>query len=79
MGVDGTLKDRLRGTPAEGKVLAKTGTLRLSNALAGYATHRLGGAAGLRRPGQQPHGPVPRGGGRDRRDRRAVPLVVRRG
>jgi D-alanyl-D-alanine carboxypeptidase/D-alanyl-D-alanine-endopeptidase (penicillin-binding protein 4) len=38
MGVDGTLKDRLRGTPVEGKILAKTGTLRLTNALAGYAT-----------------------------------------
>jgi D-alanyl-D-alanine carboxypeptidase/D-alanyl-D-alanine-endopeptidase (penicillin-binding protein 4) len=42
MGVDGTLKDRLRRTPAEGKVLAKTGTLRLSNALAGYATAASG-------------------------------------
>ncbi len=42
MGVDGTLKDRLRGTPAEGKVLAKTGTLRLSNALAGYTTAASG-------------------------------------
>jgi D-alanyl-D-alanine carboxypeptidase/D-alanyl-D-alanine-endopeptidase (penicillin-binding protein 4) len=42
MGVDGTLEDRLRGTPAAGKVLAKTGTLRLSNALAGYATAASG-------------------------------------
>jgi D-alanyl-D-alanine carboxypeptidase/D-alanyl-D-alanine-endopeptidase (penicillin-binding protein 4) len=35
-GVDGTLKSRLRGTPAEGRVRAKTGTLRGANALAGY-------------------------------------------
>jgi len=38
MGVDGTLKDRLRGTPVEGRILAKTGTLKRANALAGYAT-----------------------------------------
>ena len=38
MGVDGTLKHRLRATRAEGRVLAKTGTLRGANALAGYLT-----------------------------------------
>ncbi len=37
-GVDGTLETRLRGTRAEGRVLAKTGTLSLVNALAGYVT-----------------------------------------
>jgi serine-type D-Ala-D-Ala carboxypeptidase/endopeptidase (penicillin-binding protein 4) len=37
-GVDGTLETRLKGTPAEGRVIAKTGTLRLANALAGYVT-----------------------------------------
>jgi len=41
-GVDGTLKNRMRGTPAEGHVLAKTGTLRHVNAIGGYATPRAG-------------------------------------
>jgi serine-type D-Ala-D-Ala carboxypeptidase/endopeptidase (penicillin-binding protein 4) len=41
-GVDGTLEKRMRGTAAEGRVLAKTGTLNLANALAGYATTRRG-------------------------------------
>ena len=42
MGVDGTLKDRLKGTPVEGRILAKTGTLKRANALAGYATTPAG-------------------------------------
>jgi serine-type D-Ala-D-Ala carboxypeptidase/endopeptidase (penicillin-binding protein 4) len=37
-GVDGTLETRMRGTPAEKRVLAKTGTSQLINALAGYVT-----------------------------------------
>ncbi len=41
-GVDGTLEHRLRGTAAERRVQAKTGTLRQGNALAGYATNKAG-------------------------------------
>ena len=41
-GVDGTLKTRMKGTRAEGRVLAKTGTLALVNALAGYVTTARG-------------------------------------
>ena len=41
-GVDGTLEKRMRGTAAERRVIAKTGTLRLANALAGYATTERG-------------------------------------
>jgi D-alanyl-D-alanine carboxypeptidase/D-alanyl-D-alanine-endopeptidase (penicillin-binding protein 4) len=41
-GRDGTLEHRMRGTAAEGRVIAKTGTLNLANALAGYATTTRG-------------------------------------
>jgi serine-type D-Ala-D-Ala carboxypeptidase/endopeptidase (penicillin-binding protein 4) len=37
-GIDGTLKARLKGPPARGHVQAKTGSLALVNALAGYVT-----------------------------------------
>ena len=41
-GVDGTLKSRMTGTAAAGRIQAKTGTLRQVNALAGYATPKSG-------------------------------------
>ncbi len=41
-GVDGTLEHRLRGSAAERRVQAKTGTLRQTNALAGYVTNKAG-------------------------------------
>ena len=43
-GETGTLADRLKGTPAVGRVKAKTGTLQGVGALAGYATGRDGSA-----------------------------------
>jgi D-alanyl-D-alanine carboxypeptidase/D-alanyl-D-alanine-endopeptidase (penicillin-binding protein 4) len=35
-GIDGTLAQRFRGTPLEGRIFAKTGTLDDTNALAGF-------------------------------------------
>lgn len=41
-GADGTLARRFKGTPLEGRIFAKTGTLNATNALSGYLATKSG-------------------------------------
>jgi D-alanyl-D-alanine carboxypeptidase/D-alanyl-D-alanine-endopeptidase (penicillin-binding protein 4) len=68
-GLTGTLRQRMRRTPAAGLVRAKTGTTRRACALAGYVAERYAFAV------IQNGRPVPRAASRDAQDRFAVALA----
>jgi D-alanyl-D-alanine carboxypeptidase/D-alanyl-D-alanine-endopeptidase (penicillin-binding protein 4) len=62
-GVDGSLAGRMGGTPAQGNLRAKTGTMRFNHALSGYVTsaagERLAFAILLNNYNRDPQAPSP--------------------
>jgi D-alanyl-D-alanine carboxypeptidase/D-alanyl-D-alanine-endopeptidase (penicillin-binding protein 4) len=62
-GVDGSLARRMAGTPAQGNLRAKTGTMRFNHALSGYVTsaagERLAFAILLNNYNRDPQAPSP--------------------
>ena len=71
-GVDGTLEKRMRGTVAEGRVMAKTGTTAPRQRAGRLRHDGARRAARVRGGREQPRGEEPRGGRRDRRHRRGT-------
>jgi D-alanyl-D-alanine carboxypeptidase/D-alanyl-D-alanine-endopeptidase (penicillin-binding protein 4) len=76
-GRDGTLRNRMKGTPAEGNVRAKTGGLRWAATLSGYATTAAGERVAFSFMLNR-HVPAPGARARDALDELAL-LVVRHG
>jgi D-alanyl-D-alanine carboxypeptidase/D-alanyl-D-alanine-endopeptidase (penicillin-binding protein 4) len=74
-GVDGSLRRRMKGTPAEGNVRAKTGTLRYANSLAGYVTTAAGERLAFAFMLNRHVGASPEHGARDDLDELAILLA----
>lgn len=75
-GVDGTIRKRMKGTPAENNVHAKTGSLRYANSLSGYVTTAAGEKLVFSFMLNRNTGPAPAGRGvRDELDDPAVLLA----
>jgi len=73
-GIDGTLKERMKGTPAQGVLKGKTGSMEGISALAGYTTTAAGDPLAFTMIMPNVIGPL--GKARDLQDRLAVLLTT---
>ena len=73
-GVDGTLEKRMKGTPAENNVRAKTGSLRYVHALSGYVTTAAGEPLAFSIMLNNSYNPAGNGSARDDID--AIPIML---